>query len=227
MKKIIIVIGPPGSGKGTQAKRIAKKYGYGHISTGDLLRKVSMSKELSQDEARALEAMKAGQLVSDEIIYKLAFAEIEKHFAIGVGVVLDGAIRSVAQAQAYQDFFEKKGYTNEVLVLDIALSDTEAFVRLTSRRICSHCGEIIPAGTTRHYSVCPKCAGELVTRSDDNADVVKKRIEAQGNTPLLPIRNWYEDRGLLVMIDGAAPIEAVEENIENILQNVYARQNAA
>ncbi len=218
MKKIIIVIGPPGSGKGTQAKKIAAKYGFTHLSTGDMLRRLINSPKLTADEAAAVERMKAGHLVSDDLIYKLAFGEIEKCLAVGQGVVLDGAIRSVAQAEAYQDFFTKKEYTNEVVVVDIALPDEEAFNRLTSRRICSHCAEIIPAGTTRHYSVCPKCSGELITRSDDNATIVQHRIEIQGNKALAPIRAWFSNHKLLTSIDGTQPIELVEESITAALQ---------
>src|SRR4051812_19361761 len=97
MKKIIIFIGPPGSGKGTQAKKIAEKYGYGHISTGDLLRSLAQSPSVEPDEAKAMEAMKKGALVPDWLIYRLAFKAAENYLHASQGVVLDGAIRTVPQ----------------------------------------------------------------------------------------------------------------------------------
>ena len=105
MKKIIILLGVPGSGKGTQAKKIAERYGYRHISTGELLRTLESDPSASADDKAKLAEMKGGKLVSDELIYKLAFAEIKKNVQADTGVVLDGAIRSVAQAVGYQKFF--------------------------------------------------------------------------------------------------------------------------
>lgn len=217
MKKIIIVIGPPGSGKGTQAKKIAEKYGFSHISTGDLLRALLTAAKHTPEEKIALEHMKAGQLVSDILIYKLAFAEIEKNLTQGRGVVLDGAIRSVGQAQAYQDFFQEKGYATEALALEITLSDEEAFKRLTTRRICSRCGEIIPAGMTREFSVCPKCSGALITRSDDNADIIRERIKAQGHGAVRPIGDFYKKLDILKVVNGEQPVESVERDIAQAL----------
>ncbi len=217
MKKIIIVIGPPGSGKGTQAKKIAHKHAYAHLSTGDMLRTLAQQKEITSEERQALDEMKAGRLAPDALIYKLAFKAIESQVDAGHGVVLDGAIRSVAQAQAYQDFFEKKGYTKDILVLDITLSDEEAYTRLTARRMCRSCGEIIPAGTKHYYSICPKCSGELVTRLDDKADVVKERIALQGNRALAPIRDWFKQHDILATVDGTQAIEQVEKDIEKTL----------
>lgn len=216
MRKIIIVIGPPGSGKGTQAKKIAQKYGYGHISTGDLLRALATQSNLTADEAEALEKMKTGQLVPDVLIYRLAFAEIEKYFNQGSGVVLDGAIRSVEQAERYQDFFDKKDYTNEVQVLDVMLSDEEAFNRLANRRMCGKCSEIIPASFVGNS--CPKCGSELTKRTDDKAGTIRQRIESQGNKALAPIRAWYNERKIINEINGTQTIEAVERDIQNTLQ---------
>lgn len=216
MKKIVIVIGPPGSGKGTQAKKIATKYGYKHISTGDLLRGLATRQNLTDDEKDAVATMKTGQLVPDAMIYKLAFTEIEQNMGTGRGVVLDGAIRNVAQAAAYDAFFAKKGYTNEVMVFDITLSDEESFRRLTTRRMCGSCGEIIPA-YVKDVTVCPKCSGELVTRSDDNAEVVHNRIAVQGNESLEPIREYYNKQGIVASINGEQSIAAIEGAIDGMM----------
>ncbi len=218
MHKIIIMIGPPGSGKGTQAKKIAAKYGYNHISTGDLLRALAGKSELNTVEKEALEQMKSGNLVSDKLIYQLVFGEIEKSLAAGSGVVLDGAIRNLEQAESFQSFFKEKNFTGEVLALEIALSDDDAFDRLSKRRVCISCGEIIPwTDDTKKLKSCPKCGGQLQTRQDDDPEIIKERIKKQGNAALKPILNFYKDLGVLAKIDGSQAIEDVEADIAKLL----------
>lgn len=186
------MIGPPGSGKGTQAKKIAEKYNYHHLSTGDLLRALAQKAELNSVEKEAVAQMKSGQLVSDSLIYQLAFGEIEKDLAIGKDVVLDGAIRNLEQAQGFQKFFEEKNLANEVLALEIALNDEDSLERLTKRH-------------------------GIENRQDDQPMIIKERIAKQGNLVLSPIVNFYKDLGVLVKIDGNQTIEAVEKDIEKIL----------
>jgi len=218
MKKILIFIGPPGSGKGTQAKILAKKYGYKHISTGDLLRALANDQQADQKEKQALEEMKNGKLVPDWLIYSLAFKEIKKNLQNNVGVVLDGAVRSLDQAQEYQKFFSENGWQEELLAIEVSLSDEESFNRLTKRRICSQCGEIIPwLPGTKDLVSCPKCKGELVYRQDDSEDVIKKRIEEQGNQTLQPILDFYSHLGVLQSVDGMKNIEEVEKEIQLVV----------
>ncbi len=223
------MIGPPGSGKGTQAKKIAAKYNYSHISTGDLLRALAGKSQLDPVEKEAVEQMKSGQLVSDKLIYQLVFGEIEKDIAAGLpgvalaksgrGVVLDGAIRNLEQAQGFQNFFKEKNLVAEVLALEIALSDKDSLGRLTKRRVCTACGEIIPwLSSTKKLKICPKCGGKLETRQDDDPKIIKERIVKQGNKALSPIINFYKDLGVLVKIDGNQAIEAVENDISNVLK---------
>lgn len=211
------MIGPPGSGKGTQAKKIAAKYGYAHLSTGDMLRALASQPELSPDEREAAEKIKTGQLVSDDLIYRLVFDRIEDQVSVGGGVVLDGVPRNLEQVKRLQEFFEEKKFDSELVVLEISLSDEDAFERLASRRVCSVCGEIIPA-TIALASVCPKCNGKLLTRADDNEEVVKQRIEKQGNNALAPIISFYKKLGVLKSLDGSLSIEDVEKSIDRSLQ---------
>lgn len=218
MKKVIILIGPPGCGKGTQAKRIAEKYNYGHISTGDLLRALASDSQADPKEKQALEEMKSGQLVSDWLIYRLAFRKMDEYLEAGQGVVLDGAIRNVAQAEEYQKYFVKKNLGGEGVTIEVALTDEESFNRLTKRRVCSQCGEIIPwLPTTKDLSACPKCGGELVVRRDDDEQVIKKRIIEQGDQALQPISDYYKKLGLLKKVDGMRDIEGVWGEIEQVL----------
>ena len=96
-------MGVPGSGKGTQARKLVQKYNYGHISTGDLLRALDNDENADKQDKQKLADMKAGKLVADDLIYKLAFAEMDKYLDAGQGVILDGAIRNVEQAKKYQE----------------------------------------------------------------------------------------------------------------------------
>lgn len=218
MKKILIFIGPPGSGKGTQAKLLAKKYNYKHISTGDLFRALATDETASEKEKQALEEMKAGKLVSDWLVYNLAFKEIKKNLEANIGVVLDGAIRNLEQAKEYQKFFEENNWEQEVQAVEVALSDEQAFNRLTKRKICSKCGEIIPyLPATKDLVNCPKCGGDLIARQDDSEEIIKKRIEEQGNVSSQSIVDYYKNLDLLKSVDGDQSIEAVEKQIEDIV----------
>lgn len=220
MRKIIIMIGPPGSGKGTQAKKIAAKYDYGHISTGDLIRTLDARQDLDNADREIIaNTVKKGLLAPDEFIYRLAFKEIEKYLAQGRGVVLDGAIRNVSQAEEFQKFFDSKKLSPEVLAVEISLSNQDAYNRLTRRRVCSNCGEIIPwLPETKDLRACPKCGGNLTMRQDDDPEVIKKRIIEQGNQALAPISDYYRKLGVLKVIDGNQTIEKVWNDLDNFLQ---------
>lgn len=213
------MIGPPGSGKGTQAKKIAAKYGYKHTSTGDLLRALAQKPVLNSLEKEAVQQMQGGNLVSDSLIYQLAFAEIENSLQAGKGVVLDGAIRNLEQASGFQNFFKEKKLTEEILTLEIYLSDEDSYDRLTKRRVCTSCGELIPwLPSTEKLKDCPKCGGELQTRQDDDPEIIKERIKKQGNVALDPIINFYKNLGVLVKIEGNQSIEDVEADIDSVLK---------
>lgn len=216
--RVLIILGVPGSGKGTQAKRLAATYGYVHISTGDLLRALAADASALAEDKQFLADMKAGKLVADTFIYKLAFAAIDRAFADGKGVVLDGAIRNVSQAEKYDEFFRERGVDNSVLAISISLSDEASFERLTKRKVCSQCGAIVPyMASTKDQTVCAACGGALVVREDDNPTVIQERIEKQGNTALQPILSYYETSGHLKSVNGEQTIEQVATDIDRLL----------
>ncbi len=218
MKKIIILMGVPGSGKGTQAKILRETLGYTHISTGDLLRALQSDPHADPADLRALADMKAGRLVADSLIYKLAFREIQKSVQIGGGVVLDGAIRSVAQAQAYQDFFADMGLLDEIIVMNLALSDETSWKRLSKRKVCEQCGNIIPYSLENDQkTLCEKCGGLLIVRADDSPEVITKRIKEQGNRVLQPILEYYRQLGLLQEVDAEKTISEVDVEVMKVL----------
>lgn len=193
MKKIIILLGIPGSGKGTQARLLAKRYGYSHISTGDLLRALDANPDADPADKQKLADMKAGRLVASDLIYKLAFAAIVKAIDEGKGVILDGAIRSVEQAKAYQAFFLEQGLDNEVRAIEISLSDESAYERLIKR-------------------------GEMENRADDNPETIKKRIEEQGNSMTAPIVAYYEKAGALQKVNGELSITEVDDAVHAAIE---------
>lgn len=221
MKKIIIFLGAPGSGKGTQAKNIVKKYNYTHISTGESLRALEKSDTLSAEERKALEGMKEGHLVPDELIFKLAFKEIDDCLAKGQGVVLDGAIRTLSQAEGYQEYFAKKNVDQEVIVIEIHIDDNEALERLIKRKICQSCKQIYPNPKVKQIpEKCTDCGGNLVIRADDDERIARNRIVEQGSKLIDPLHAFYKEQELLYMVDGRKSMEEVEKEIDHILQNI-------
>lgn len=221
MKKILIFIGSPGSGKGTQAKRIAEKFGYTHLSTGSLLRRLSERENLQKRIKQALEFMKKGHLVPDWLIYYVVFPEIDKILLKKEGgVIFDGAIRNLKQAKNFQAHFKKINLENQILALQIKITNKEAFDRLTKRRVCSKCEEIIPwTSATAKMKECPKCGGKLKLRKDDNLTVIKRRIKVQGTKAQKPILDFYRQRKMLKVIDGMKSIEEVMLSVENEIIN--------
>lgn len=197
MKKIIILIGVPGSGKGTQALTISKKYGHAHISSGNLLRALLEDPHGDPEDKNVAALINEGKMVPDWLIYKLVFGEIEKNMASGDGVVLDGAIRTVEQAKTYQTFFEEKGFQDEVVVIEPHISDDVALERLLYRK-----------------------AHSTEARSDDaDESIMKQRIEQMGNKKIQPILDFYESIALLQRVDGTKDIQGVEEEIKQVLES--------
>ncbi|OGH86290.1 MAG: hypothetical protein A2493_02865 [Candidatus Magasanikbacteria bacterium RIFOXYC12_FULL_33_11] len=218
MKRIIILMGVPGSGKGTQARKLVQKFAFAHISTGDLLRALDADPNGDKEDKVKLAEMKAGKLVSDDLIYKLAFAEIKKNLDAGKNVILDGAIRTVEQAKKYEEFFSSIGMSEEVIVIEISLSDETSYNRLTKRKVCPACGFILPYSKENEMKTdCPECGEKLIIRSDDNPETIQKRIKEQGNVALQPILEYYREKGELFSVDGEKDIEAVDGNVIQLL----------
>lgn len=192
-------MGIPGSGKGTQAKKIAEKYGYAHISTGDLLRALAERRDVTDPELLgAIADMKAGKLVKDEVVYKLSFEAIEKALTAGMGIVLDGAIRNVEQTERYQKFFDEKGLSDAVVMIEIAIDDEISFDRMHIRLKAS-----------------------VESRPDDTPALLRARLTEQGNMALQPILSYYGSiGGLLRRVDGRQTIDEVNEDVMKILEEI-------
>lgn len=201
MKKIIILLGVPGSGKGTQAKRLAARTGYAHISSGNLLRTLESAPGVSSSEREKLQAMKDGKLVSSDFVFEVTAREIAHRLDDGQGVVLDGVSRSLEQAQMYQGFFEGRGAADDVVAIEIALSDEQAVQRLSTRLEYAKQGMAVPGTAVEEV------------RKDDDPEVVRQRIAEQGNVALSPITGYYASLGQLVRVDGSKSIDEVEADV--------------
>lgn len=222
--KIIILIGPPGSGKGTQAALLAEKLNYMQICTGDLLRFLLEKKSGTKEELQEVKKIKQGSLVSDWLIYRLVFKKIEKELKKDCGVILDGAIRTPAQAEEFIKFFKDKDWLREVKLIWVKLSDEVSLKRLSGRRVCSVCKENIPyTKETRNWQTCPKCGGQLKKRFDDkDKSIFKKRVAEQGKKALKPLIDFFKNeektRKIVEEIDGERSIEEVFQKILSSLE---------
>ncbi len=212
-------MGPPGSGKGTQAKRLGAFLNFKHVSSGDLVRRLLAGTSTDPEEKKEVEKSRQGLLVADWLIYKLVFKEIEKNLQVGQGVILDGVIRNLEQAKDFLKFFIEKKWLEEVKVIWISLSDKDAMERLTKRRVCLKCSEIVAyLPETKDLSVCPKCGGELVIRQDDNVETLTKRLEIQGTAAQQPILEFFRASKVpVVEVDGRPAIDQVFENIKQVV----------
>lgn len=210
MRKTIVLLGAPGVGKGTQAKRISEKYSLPHISTGDILRNAVKEKTALGLKAKAL--MEAGELVSDEIICGIIKERLAKSDCKD-GYLLDGFPRTNAQAE----FLSKVENINFAFYIDVPID--MLINRLTLRRTCENCGEMfhLEYNPPKLDEVCNKCGGKLIQRDDDTEEVVKKRIGIYLKTTV-PLIDYYRTRGVLKNINGNMEIRTVFNNIVEILE---------
>lgn len=206
---IIILLGPPGAGKGTQAGAIAEKYGIPHVSTGDIFRA-----NLKDGTPLGLEAkryMDTGTLVPDELVVRLVGDRLDAPDAAN-GALLDGFPRTIGQAEALSDYLAQKGrMVDHCLCLEVP--DAELVRRLAGRRMCRDCGagyhvDFSPAPDGR----CGKCGGEVYQRDDDNEATVLNRLKVY-HEQTSPLVDWYGQLGLLRPIDGIGSPQEIKERI--------------
>lgn len=206
----VILMGPPGAGKGTQAEVLVKKLSIPHISTGDMFR--AAIKNQTALGLKAKEFMDAGALVPDEVTIgiveeRLGEADCQK------GFLLDGFPRTVAQADALAAILQHKGIELDGVV-NIQVDQEKLIARLTGRRVCRQCGATFHVifNAPKQDSVCDKCGGELYQRSDDSESTARNRLDVY-NKQTEPLIAYYRAKGLLLDINGDQPIDNVLKDI--------------
>jgi adenylate kinase len=204
----IVLLGAPGAGKGTQAAKLVDKFGFAHISTGDILRAAVKNQTPLGIEAKKY--MDAGDLVPDELVIGLVKERLKDNDT-NAGFILDGFPRTSAQAVALSsELTELNRPLDAALLVDV---DKEVIIgRLTSRRTCRDCGLI---GTDAD-ATCPKCGGEMYQRDDDNEATVRNRLDVYENSTA-PLIDYYRGCGLLVEIDGDQDPDVVFTEVQKAL----------
>ena len=210
----IIILGPPGSGKGTRAHIISELFELPVITTGDMLRGAVREKTEYGLEAKTY--MDKGDLVPDDIVNGIVKERMSRPDVVK-GFILDGYPRSVNQAEALDEILNGKGM-KLTHVLSVVLSDEEIIERLSKRRNCPECNEIyhLVSKPPKKEGVCDKCGAKLILREDDKEDVINHRLQVYRETTQ-PLLERYGKQGLIVETDGEIPIEGLRDHLEELL----------
>ena len=210
----IILLGPPGAGKGTQAAKIIEKYRVPQISTGDILR--AAVREGTELGKKAKEYMDAGKLVPDEVVIGIIKERLSQDDCKN-GYILDGFPRTVKQAEALDEMLnEMSSQIDFVICIDVP--DEELVKRITGRRMCKDCGAVyhIIFSPPKNGGICDKCGGELYQRDDDKEETVRNRIKVY-NEQTQPLIDYYKDK--VKRIDGVGNINEIFTQIDEILSS--------
>jgi adenylate kinase len=211
---VIILLGPPGSGKGTQAKRLAQEYQISHISTGDLFREnIKNQTELGR---KAKEFIQAGHLVPDQLVLNMLSDRIARADC-AKGYLLDGFPRTIPQAQALDDYIPSQMRV-EALCLDVP--DEEIVKRAEGRLICKQCNTIYNRHISPpiHVGICDKCGGEVYQRADDAPEVVIERLKVY-HAQTQPLIDFYQAKGILHCFNGNQAPDIVHAELRRFIED--------
>ncbi len=203
-----MLLGRQGSGKGTQATRLSRHYVVPHISTGEMLR--AAAKEGTPAGRQAKETMDAGELVPDDVMIGIVGERLSRDDTRNRGYLLDGFPRTVGQAEALADITADARID---LVIDLDVPESVVLARLAGRRVCVDCGTNYSVDDPPRYDwICDACGGRVVQRDDDTVDAIRRRL-ALYEEQTRPLLKWYDDRDLLVRIDGQGSPDEVTDRL--------------
>lgn len=207
----VIFLGPPGAGKGTQARMLAVGWGIPHIATGDMLREAVANETRLGLEAKVY--MDRGDLVPDEVVIGAVAERLEQPDARRRGFLLDGFPRTVAQAEALESLLKDRGLELDRVIF-FQVSPEELVRRLSGRRVCKRCASNFHAlsAPPKVEGVCDRCGGELYQREDDREATVRDRLRIYGKRTS-PLLDYYRNRSLLLPVAGEGTLEAVASGI--------------
>ena len=211
----LVLVGPPGAGKGTQAQFIASHFSVPKISTGDIFRaNVSAGTPLGLE---ARKYMDAGDLVPDEVTIGMVRERLDEDDALD-GFLLDGFPRTVQKATVLDELLAEREYSLDV-VLELVVDDEEVVRRLSGRRTCRRCGHVwhLDFDPPSKDSRCDRCEGPLFQRDDDSEDTIRHRLEVYADQTS-PLIGYYGDRGILAGVDATGPVEDVTDRAINALR---------
>ncbi len=206
----LILFGPPGVGKGTQAQILSEKFKIPHISTGDMLREAV--KNQTELGLKAKSYMDKGELVPDDVMIGI-IKEVLSSEKCKNGFILDGFPRTIAQAEALDKIFNELNIKLDYVV-SIEVNDEEIIKRLTNRRVCRNCGAVFNLLIDKipEDNKCPRCGGELYQRSDDNPEVIKNRLKVYRESTQV-VLDYYAKKGILKTINGIGEISQITKKI--------------
>ncbi len=206
----LILFGPPGVGKGTQAQILSEKFKIPHISTGDMLREAV--KNQTELGLKAKSYMDKGELVPDDVMIGI-IKEVLSSEKCKNGFILDGFPRTIPQAEALDRIFNELNIKLD-FVISIEVDDEEIVKRLTNRRVCRNCGAVFNLLIDRipEDNRCPRCGGELYQRSDDNPEVIKNRLKVYRESTQV-VLDYYAKKGILKTVNGIGEINQITKKI--------------
>ena len=210
MSARVAFLGPPGAGKGTQARELAQEWRVPHLATGDMLREAVAASTPLGREAKGY--MDQGALVPDDVIIRMMGERLGKADA-GRGFILDGFPRTIAQAEALAKLLKDLGQALDTVVY-FDVSEPELLRRLTGRRVCRTCGHSyhMTSNPPKRAGVCDDCGGELYQRDDDAETTVRKRLDVY-QRQTAPLLDYYRQRSLLATVSGEGPLATIRDSI--------------
>ena len=211
----VVLLGPPGAGKGTQAKLLREKFEACQVSTGDILRKAVADQSPLGKEASAY--IRRGDLVPDGVIVKLV-AERLKEKDCAQGFILDGFPRTIPQAQSLEEILQKMGLGLQSVLL-VQVPHRIIVERLAGRRTCKDCGALyhLKFNASASESVCDRCGGELLQRDDDREETISARLKVY-DKQTAPLADYYRQRGILREIDGVGSVDDIRNRLIKALE---------